>query len=151
MGDIADMMLEGDLCECCGSFIDQEGGSGFPRYCSAACARDRGVMPEKKNRSKIKPIIAPAITGDISQPLSEKLFKRLKHLVIFGTDDGGLTVARGTRMYAGDVWEGAATQYSKLEKRGLVECRTPHNTAHKSRAVITASGIAYLASRGVKI
>lgn len=43
MGEIADMMLEGDMCECCGSFIDCEGGWGIPRYCSPECAADRGA------------------------------------------------------------------------------------------------------------
>lgn len=42
MGEIAEMMLDGTLCEGCGVYIG-DGGSGFPRYCSAACARDRGV------------------------------------------------------------------------------------------------------------
>ena len=31
MGDIADMMLEGTLCEQCGSFIG--GGDDYPRNC----------------------------------------------------------------------------------------------------------------------
>lgn len=42
MGEIADMMLDGTLCEGCGCFIDFDGGDGFPRYCSDQCARDRG-------------------------------------------------------------------------------------------------------------
>lgn len=41
-GEIADMMLEGTLCECCGAYIGGE-GEGFPRYCSPACAGDSGV------------------------------------------------------------------------------------------------------------
>lgn len=41
MGDIADMMLEGDLCEMCGAALDGN-GYGIPRYCSNECARDRG-------------------------------------------------------------------------------------------------------------
>jgi hypothetical protein len=41
MGSIADMMLEGDLCEACGSALDGE-GYGIPRYCDDECARDRG-------------------------------------------------------------------------------------------------------------
>jgi hypothetical protein len=41
MGDIADMMLEGDLCESCGAALGGE-GYGIPRYCSNECARDRG-------------------------------------------------------------------------------------------------------------
>jgi hypothetical protein len=41
MGEIAEMMLEGDLCEGCGVALDGE-GYGIPRYCSNACAKDRG-------------------------------------------------------------------------------------------------------------
>lgn len=37
MGEIAEMMLEGTLCEGCGVYL--EGGDGFPRRCSA-CPRD---------------------------------------------------------------------------------------------------------------
>lgn len=50
MGEIADMMLEGDLCAGCGGFIDTEGGEGFPRYCSSQCARNHGIEPEPKRR-----------------------------------------------------------------------------------------------------
>jgi hypothetical protein len=31
MGDIADAMLDGDLCQCCGEYM--EGGAGYPRTC----------------------------------------------------------------------------------------------------------------------
>lgn len=41
MGEIADMMIGGDLCEGCGMALDGE-GYGIPRYCSNECARDRG-------------------------------------------------------------------------------------------------------------
>lgn len=41
MGEIADMMLDGTMCEGCGAFID-DAGYGIPRYCSDECARDRG-------------------------------------------------------------------------------------------------------------
>lgn len=44
MGEIAEMMLDGTLCENCGDFIGE--GSGFPRYCSAACAKDRGAATD---------------------------------------------------------------------------------------------------------
>lgn len=40
MGEIADMMLDGTLCEGCGTYIGE--GSGFPGYCSTQCAKDRG-------------------------------------------------------------------------------------------------------------
>lgn len=41
MGEIADAMLDGTLCECCGTYIGE--GDGFPQYCSDYCAKDRGV------------------------------------------------------------------------------------------------------------
>lgn len=43
VGEIAEMMLDGTLCEGCGSFIDDSGGMGIPRYCSPQCASDRGA------------------------------------------------------------------------------------------------------------
>lgn len=42
MGEIAEMMVNGDLCEMCGSVLPGE-GQGFPRYCSAECADDSGA------------------------------------------------------------------------------------------------------------
>lgn len=34
MGEIADMMLDGTLCEGCGELIDDGDGDGFPRRCA---------------------------------------------------------------------------------------------------------------------
>ncbi len=45
MGEIADMMLDGTMCECCGEFLEGE-PAGFPRYCSEQCANDRGATLE---------------------------------------------------------------------------------------------------------
>lgn len=41
MGEIADAMLDGTLCEGCGAYIGDE--TGFPGYCSPQCAADRGA------------------------------------------------------------------------------------------------------------
>ncbi len=41
MGEIADMMLDGTLCECCGEFIGD--ATGYPGYCSKECAEGRGA------------------------------------------------------------------------------------------------------------
>lgn len=41
MGEIAEMHLDGTLCEMCGEFLDGE-SPGYPRYCSKQCAEDRG-------------------------------------------------------------------------------------------------------------
>lgn len=45
MGEIAEMMLDGTMCEGCGEFLDGE-SPGYPRYCSKQCAEDRGVEDE---------------------------------------------------------------------------------------------------------
>lgn len=37
MGEIAEMMLEGLLCQCCGSLIDME-EPGYPRSCEDCVA-----------------------------------------------------------------------------------------------------------------
>jgi hypothetical protein len=40
MGEIADMMLDGTMCACCGEWLnDGEDGDGFPMYCDG-CAPD---------------------------------------------------------------------------------------------------------------
>lgn len=42
MGEIADSMIYGEVCEMCGVPLDGE-SSGYPRYCSTECADDRGA------------------------------------------------------------------------------------------------------------
>jgi hypothetical protein len=42
MGEIADMMINGEMCEMCGVVLDGE-SPGYPRYCSKECADDRGA------------------------------------------------------------------------------------------------------------
>lgn len=63
MGEIADMMLEGDLCEACGVALVGE-GFGVPRYCSNQCAIDRGYSGIDSNGcgtySKVKGEKGPA-------------------------------------------------------------------------------------------
>ena len=41
MGEIADQMINGGLCACCGAYeewMDEQ--PGFPLYCSSECAPD---------------------------------------------------------------------------------------------------------------
>jgi hypothetical protein len=40
MGEIADSMIYGECCEMCSVPLSGE-ASGFPRYCSLGCAKDR--------------------------------------------------------------------------------------------------------------
>jgi len=51
MGEIADAMIGGEMCEACGVPIDA-GDMGIPMYCSKRCARDRGV-PEKDIKLRV--------------------------------------------------------------------------------------------------
>lgn len=44
MGEIAESMLDGTVCEACGTYIEGD-APGHPRYCSDACAKDRGAKP----------------------------------------------------------------------------------------------------------
>ena len=42
MGEIADMMLEGTMCQECGEFIDDgEEGPGYPRLCAGCAGRQK--------------------------------------------------------------------------------------------------------------
>jgi len=42
MGEIAEAMINGELCEACGAGLEQK-GDGYPMYCSLGCAADRGA------------------------------------------------------------------------------------------------------------
>jgi hypothetical protein len=44
VGEIADMMLDGMLCACCGTYIGED--AGYPLYCSPACEPEDGVAPQ---------------------------------------------------------------------------------------------------------
>ena len=143
MGEIAEMMLDGTLCECCGEYIGQN--LGYPGYCSAECARDRGAS---LTTTKINPNRkSTVVREDGTIELSKKLFKTLKSLALYGTNDGLLTCSAGQSMYAGMNWEMARRQFEKLQNRGFVERRSPYNPIHKDKAVITKAGLDFLASR----
>ena len=50
MGEIADMMIGGEMCAMCGVYLEGD-GVGFPAYCSKQCAKDAGepkgmIIPE---------------------------------------------------------------------------------------------------------
>ena len=49
MGDIADMMLEGMLCQGCGEFLGD--GDGYPVFCSS-CGGDADVVDHQPRKSK---------------------------------------------------------------------------------------------------
>lgn len=80
MGEIADAMLEGDLCEGCGCYLDDEGGSGFPRYCSEECARGRGADPSQIVGNEDVPPPVPRHPKDTLCPQCGKLCRGAKGL-----------------------------------------------------------------------
>ena len=43
MGEIAESMLNGDLCEACGAFLGCEEQNDYPMYCDSDCAEMRGA------------------------------------------------------------------------------------------------------------
>lgn len=124
MGEIAEMMLDGTLCEGCGEYIGRN--SGFPQYCSPQCAKDRGDLSSEYN---FKGII-----------IGKKAMKTLKWMEQNTDNYGG--------MYPGIYFDDAPSQISRLITLGLAEHYYPHNDAHKTRAIITSKGRAYLREKG---
>jgi hypothetical protein len=53
MGDMADMMIEGVLCEECGSLIDRD-APGYPRSCED-CREERRKSLKRSRDKKPKP------------------------------------------------------------------------------------------------
>lgn len=51
-GEIAEMMLDGTLCEACGCYMGDDHAPGFPQYCSPECASDRGADEAQVVKSK---------------------------------------------------------------------------------------------------
>lgn len=47
MGEIADMMIEGAMCETCGEFLGDE--VGYPRQCYACSSESAGKSHDKVN------------------------------------------------------------------------------------------------------
>jgi hypothetical protein len=51
MGDIADMMMDGSRCNCCGVYLQD--ANGYPRWCKD-CGGDDFSIPKKKKPKKKK-------------------------------------------------------------------------------------------------
>lgn len=68
MGEIAEMMLSGELCECCGVYIDEH-ANGIPRYCSAKCAADRSGIA-------LRPITSSSSSAKVACPQCARLVKK---------------------------------------------------------------------------
>ena len=56
MGEIAEMMLDGTLCQCCGVYLGNEEPSGFPETCEDCASEDSLTLKRKimTNNKKLK-------------------------------------------------------------------------------------------------
>ena len=70
MGEIAEMMLDGTLCEGCGEYIGAD--ACYPQYCSPECAADRGLPIEPHKPIQEKKRHECTTCG--------KKFQRIRHL-----------------------------------------------------------------------
>lgn len=129
MGEMAEMMLEGILCEACGVYIDDDGDEGFPRYCSRRCAADRGVPwgdPEPSTRAAKR---EKALAQSRAAPMGKKRRKWLTE-----------AAREGSGMYPGCHADAAPGVFRDLKRLGFVKLYVPHNSAHKDRYVATEAG-----------
>ena len=61
MGEIAEMMLDGTLCQCCGDFLGTD--NGFPTYCADCQPEEEKIVKkkvgagEKKFRQRVRKIL----------------------------------------------------------------------------------------------
>lgn len=125
MGEIAEMMLDGTLCESCGDYIGN--GEGFPVKCEG-CKTQR---TDKKFTAKFS-----ASGSARHQSLGEKQIKRLKRIMDYTDKPLG--------KYPGDYADAAPAKYESLVRAGFAEYYEPHNSIHKTRIVITERGRQFL-------
>ena len=55
MGEIAEAMINGEMCEMCGVYL-KENNMGIPMYCSESCAANRDVPKEERKYRVVKSI-----------------------------------------------------------------------------------------------
>lgn len=125
MGEIAELMINGDICEGCGCELGE--GDGYPRRCEGCGGKSR-ENPEPRQRKM--PLSR--------QPLSAKQLQKLEW------------ASAKSSMYEGCNWDEAPGQFNRLETLGLVKCVQPHNPAHKAKAVLTDAGRAALKAAKVR-
>lgn len=129
MGEMAEMMLEGVLCACCGGYIDDGGGDGIPRYCSAQCERDCGAAPKTRKPKRHHAPTAAQV------PVMRRADVKWLHLA----------AGRPSSGYFGVQWDMSESAFLRLRKLGFVEYSQPRNPVHKARAIATDAGHAVLA------
>lgn len=78
-GEIAEMMLDGALCEGCGEWLGDDGPQGFPGYCSDYCAGSRSAF--RCEPAAPKPVQCPQCTRRFAGPDSLKQHLRDRHKI----------------------------------------------------------------------
>ncbi len=123
MGEIADMMIDGTLCEGCGAYLGE--GDGYPRRCPSCEAREYDEGGDLTDTAQV-PKFTPA------EPLAKKYHRTLE-LVQRQTDDP-VTEDPGLAVAA------APAQLSKMRTRGLVTYLFGKDKRKATTAVITDRG-----------
>lgn len=83
MGEIADMMLDGTLCEGCGEHLGSD--AGFPQYC-AGCEPDRTAETLRTNVGP--PKVSCPDCGKRVKAAGLEDHRRVVHAKAAGGDDG---------------------------------------------------------------
>lgn len=85
MGEIADMMLEGILCQYCGEYLGD--GDGFPQSCSCCGGDDEDDLVIHRNDMRVIPesAKAPKVWGCTG---CKKMFRKKAHAAAHCKDAG---------------------------------------------------------------
>lgn len=108
MGEIAEAMLNGTLCEECGDFIDA--GSGCPRLCDD-CA-DEGEGGEAVSSSKWSRI------EDAKRDYKEAAILAAQHGMTLTRHNGGVQYNLSTSAWVIQLYPGNQRIYTPKKKRG---------------------------------
>lgn len=133
MGEVAEMLLNGAMCQCCGEWMDDGREPGYPRYCAGCKSRS---TDRRKAKGHSRPAAAP----------SQGVMRKKDHTWL------ELAANRGVGLqYPGIQWDICPTAFERLRKLGFVTEWEPHNPAHKTRAIATDAGRAALISHHERV
>jgi len=112
MGEIAEAMISGEMCEACGEYIGED--VGYPLYCSIDCAKDRGA--------DISQVVQGMSEEDYRQERKEKKLSNerwsIDHLKEKGYEVQILSEKNGHyRIGEWDFWPRTGMFYNRVDKR----------------------------------
>ena len=76
MGDVADMMLEGQMCQGCGSILGD--GDGFPVYCKS-CQKENNVDQFGSDKKPTVKKVACPVCGKKVKPAGLEMHQQIVH------------------------------------------------------------------------